>query len=91
LPIKLEEYYEIKEKKEKSDRELLSFFKINKHYTTNDIQKYLNVNNAATLGRLKRLKHSKFIGLKIIKRVYNWYKIRDMDEEQILEGWLFGG
>ena len=90
MPIKLEEYYGIKEKKEKSDRELLKFFNAGKYYTTNDIQKYLNVNNAATLGRLKKLKHGDYIGLKIIKRIYNWYKIRDMDEEQILDGWLFG-
>ncbi len=91
MPISLTDYYGIKEKIEKSDRELLKFFRVGKYYTTSDIQKYLNVNNAATLGRLKKLKHDGFVELKIIKRIYNWCKVKDMEDEQILKGWLFGG
>jgi DNA-binding Lrp family transcriptional regulator len=90
MPIDLEDYLRIEEKKEKTDRELLSFFKPDKMYTTNDVQKFLNVNNAATLGRLKKLKRDGYLELKIIKRIYNWYKVKNMAEEQIIRGWLFG-
>jgi DNA-binding Lrp family transcriptional regulator len=90
MPIDLNEYFNIKEKKEKSDRELLKFFKPDTMYTTNQIQEFLGVNNAATLGRLKKLKRGGFLELKIIKRIYHWYKVKEMDEKQIITGWLFG-
>jgi hypothetical protein len=90
LPIELKDYLNIKEKQEKTDRELLRYFKMDQTYTTNDIQKFLCVNNAATLGRLKKLKRGGFVGLKVVKRIYHWYKIKDMEEKQIMSGWLFG-
>jgi DNA-binding Lrp family transcriptional regulator len=89
LPIELEKYYSIKERKEKSDRELLKFFKKDNRYSTTDVQEFLGVNNAATLGRLKKLKKAGYLGLKIERRVYNWFKIKDIKEDQIVDGWLF--
>lgn len=87
MPIDIKKFSNIKEKITKSDRELLRFLKEGQTYTTNDVQKYLDINHTATLGRLKRLKKDGYLEVSMNRRVYYWKKIGDMPEEQITEGW----
>jgi len=89
LPIKFEKYSKIKEKKSKNDQELLLFMKREELYTTNQIQKFLDINHTATLGRLKKLKRDKFIKLTMKKRIYRWEKIKDIPEKQLYAGYKF--
>ena len=86
LPIKLKKYSTIKEKKSKSDRELLLFMKEGELYITSKIQKFLDINHTATLGRLKKLQKLKYIKRRMRKRIYHWEKILDMEEPEIYEG-----
>jgi len=58
-------------------------------YTTNQIQKFLDINHTATLGRLKKLKRDKFIKLTMRKRIYQWEKIKDIPEKELYSGYKF--
>lgn len=58
-------------------------------YTTNQVQKFLDINHIATLGRLKKLQRQKYIKLTMRKRIYRWEKIKDIPEAEIFEGYKF--
>ncbi len=87
LPIKLRKYSTIREKRSKNDQELLLFMRPEELYITNQIQKYLDINHTATLGRLKKLQRQGYIKLKMKRRIYHWEKIKDIPEKEIFEGY----
>ena len=87
LPIKLKKYSNIREKRSKNDQELLLFMRPGELYITNQIQKYLDINHTATLGRLKKLQRQGYIKLKMKRRIYHWEKIKDIPEKEIFEGY----
>ena len=84
----LKEFSEIQERKIKTDKELLSFMKPKAIYTTNDIQKYLDINHTATLGRLKKLNKQGYVEL-INERIYKWKKLKDFIEIESVKGYKF--
>ena len=84
----LKEFSEIQERKIKSDDELLGFMKPDVIYTTNDIQKYLDINHTATLGRLKKLSRLGYVQL-INERIYRWKKLKDMEIEESMDRYMF--
>ena len=88
MPIPIKQYDLIKERKIKSDRELLDFMEMDREYTTNDVQRFLEINHTATLQRLKKLRRLEFIKL-INKKIYFWSKIKDMPEKDDTRGYKF--
>lgn len=84
----LKEFLDIQERKIKTDKELLSFMDQDTIYTTNDIQKYLDINHTATLGRLKKLNKQGYVKL-INERIYKWKKLKDFEEEESVKGYKF--
>lgn len=58
-------------------------------YTTGQVQKFLDINHTATLGRLKKLQKLQYVKLKMQKRIYHWEKIRDIPEKEITSGYKF--
>ena len=89
MPIELNKFFKIKENKIKKDKDMLKFMHIGKRYTTNDIQKFLEINHTATLQRLKKLVRQGFLKLHVHRRIYNWEKIKDIEEEEITGGYKF--
>lgn len=89
MPIELNKFYKIKETKIKKDKDMLKFMHTGKRYTTNDIQKFLEINHTATLQRLKKLVRQGFLKLHVHRRIYNWEKIKDIEEEEITGGYKF--
>lgn len=90
MPITVKEFNNIKERKIKSDSNLLGFMDFDENYTTNDIQKFLNINHTATLQRLKKLNRQGYLKLVVTpKRNYRWKKIKDIEEKESLTGWQF--
>jgi len=89
MPIELNKFYKIKQRKIRKDKDLLGFMNTTQQYTTNDIQKFLEINHTATLQRLKKLEKLGFLTLHINRRVYNWEKIKDMADEDIIAGYKF--
>lgn len=88
MPIDIKEYKKIKERKVKDDSVLLDFMEMEKWYTTNDIQKFLNINHTATLQRLKKLSKRGYIELGVHK-IYRWKKIKSLEEVEIMDGYKF--
>lgn len=84
----LREYSQIKERKIKTDKQLLGFMKVNIIYTTNDVQQFLKINHTATLQRLKKLSRLGYVEL-INERVYKWRKLSDMKEKDDMGGYKF--
>jgi len=89
MPIELNKFYKIKERKIRKDRDLLRFMNTTQQYTTNDIQKFLEINHTATLQRLKKLEKLGFLVLHINRRIYNWEKIKDIQDEDMIAGYKF--
>jgi len=89
MPIELSKFFKIKECKIKKDKDMLRFMHEGQSYTTNEMQKFLEINHTATLQRLKKLANQGFLKLHINKRIYNWEKIKDMKEEEIISGYKF--
>ena len=84
----LKEYSEIKEKKTKSDIELLRFMQFEKRYTTSNVQEFLKINHTATLQRLKKLTKQGYVRL-ISERIYKWEKIKDKKVVDDMRGYMF--
>lgn len=90
MPITVKEFNNIKERKIKSDSDLLGFMDLDEHYTTNDIQKFLEINHTATLQRLKKLNRQGYLELVVTpKRNYHWKKIKDIEEKEDVTGYMF--
>jgi len=90
LPITVKEFNNIKERKIKSDSNLLGFMDFEENYTTNDIQKFLEINHTATLQRLKKLNRQGYLELVVTpKRNYRWKKIKDIKEKEDITGYMF--
>jgi len=88
MPIGIKEYKKIKEREVKDDSVLLDFMEMKTWYTTNDIQKFLNINHTATLQRLKKLSKRGYIELGVYK-IYRWKKIKSLEEVEIMDGYKF--
>lgn len=84
----LKEYSQIKEKKTKTDEQLLKFMEYNRTYTTSNVQEYLKINHTATLQRLKKLAKQGYLRL-IEDRIYRWEKIKDKEQKESYEGYYF--
>ncbi len=84
----LKEYSEIKEKKTKSDIELLRFMQFEQRYTTSNVQEFLKINHTATLQRLKKLTKQRYVRL-ISERIYKWEKIKDKKVVDDMRGYMF--
>ena len=84
----LKEYFNIKERESKNDRQLLGFMKPETIYTTSDIQKFLKINHTATLQRLKKLSKLGYIKL-INERIYKWIKLKDIEIKDDYRGQYF--
>ena len=90
MPITVKEFNNIKERKIKSDSNLLGFMDFEENYTTNDIQKFLEINHTATLQRLKKLNRQGYLELVVTpKRNYRWKKIKDIEEKEDVTGYMF--
>ena len=89
MPIDIRGYRSIKEKVVRSDNDLLRFMHPMILYTTNDIQKFLEINHTATLQRLKKLSKAGYITLYNNNRIYQWEKVKNMKEKDILKGYGF--
>jgi len=90
LPITVKEFNNIKERKIKSDSDLLGFMDFEESYITNDIQKFLEINHTATLQRLKKLNRQGYLELVVTpKRNYRWKKIKDIEEKEDITGYMF--
>jgi len=89
MPIELKDYRDIKEKVVRTDKELLKFMQSMILYTTNDIQEFLEINHTATLQRLKKLVPGGYIKLYTNNRIYQWEKIKDMEDKEIYRGYGF--
>jgi len=80
MPIDLREYEQLKEKKLKSNKELLGFMTEIEAYTTTELQRFLGIQHPAALQRLKKLKRDGFIELKISGKTHYWKKAKDWPE-----------
>ena len=90
MPITVKEFNNIKERKIKSDSDLLGFMDLEESYNTNDIQKFLEINHTATLQRLKKLNRQGYLELVVTpKRNYLWKKIKDIKEKEDMTGYMF--
>ena len=90
MPITVKEFNNIKERKIKSDSNLLGFMDFEENYNTNDIQKFLEINHTATLQRLKKLNRQGYLELVVTpKRNYRWKKIKDIEEKEDVTGYMF--
>ena len=90
MPINIKEFNNIKERKIKTDSDLLEFLDFNEIYVTNDIQKFLEINHTATLQRLKKLNRQGYLKLIVTpKKNYCWEKIKDIEEKEDWTGYAF--
>ena len=80
MPIDLKEYEALKEKKLKSNKELLQFMSQSQAYTTTELQIFLGIQHPAALQRLKKLKRDEFIELKVSGKTHYWKKIKEWPE-----------
>ena len=90
MPINIKEFNNIKERKIKTDSDLLEFLDFNETYITNDIQKFLEINHTATLQRLKKLNRQGYLKLIVTpKKNYCWEKIKDIEKKEDWTGYAF--
>lgn len=77
MPIDIKEYQNIKQRKTKSNKELIEFMEFGKEYTTTDIKGFLQINKNATLQRLRNLEKDGYLESRKNRRVYLWKKVKD--------------
>ncbi len=85
MPITLREYEDLQEKTLKSNRELLEYMGDSKAWTTTELQKFLGIQHPAALQRLKKLRQSGYLKLKIDGKTHYWHKEKDWPEAEIKE------
>lgn len=91
MGISLKDFNKIVEKKNKTNKELLKFMEDGRVYSTNEIQKFLDINQTATLQRLKKLASNEYIELFKNDRIYQWKKIKEIEDKENYSGYGFYG
>lgn len=91
MGISLKDFNKIVEKKNKTNKELLKFMEDGRVYSTNEIQKFLDINQTATLQRLKKLASNGYIELFKNDRIYQWKKIKEIEDKENYSGYGFYG